>query len=333
MTTLERFEGCLVGLAVGDALGYPHEFRGVAQVRAELGPAGITDFVALKDPRFSRPVILGVAHPPGTFTDDTQMSIALAEALVDSGHADLDALMGMIGSWFVAWYYSPDNNRAPGEATGIGCQRLRDGVPWREAGKQDSKGCGANMRVAPIGLFYESLDDVERIARAQACLTHRHPAADAGAAAAALCVALAARGVAPEEMHAEVARRCTGMSPDFDAVWGRVPAVLSDSPDAVLLDLKVNPRGLGESWVAEEAVASALYCHWRHPNDFQACVLEAANTEGDSDSIACIAGGISGAANGLAAIPARWQEGVEKAAKLRDLAQRLFAARRAGPEK
>ena len=81
----DRIAGSIVGLAIGDALGYPHEFRTVAQVRREIGPAGLVDFVALKDRRFSRPIIVGTDHPPGTFTDDTQMSLAVAEALIVCG--------------------------------------------------------------------------------------------------------------------------------------------------------------------------------------------------------------------------------------------------------
>ena len=76
------FLGCIVGLAVGDALGYPAEFRLRSQILEEIGPQGITGFVALKDPRFSRPHFTSLDLPPGTYTDDTQMTIAVAEALL-----------------------------------------------------------------------------------------------------------------------------------------------------------------------------------------------------------------------------------------------------------
>lgn len=326
----ERATGCIVGLAVGDALGYPHEFRRVAQVQAELGPDGITDFVALQDPRFSRPFIIGKLHPPGTFTDDTQMSLALAEALIEAPTGDVERLMPVIARHFVAWYFSADNNRSPGQATGTGCQALRSGTPWREAGVADSKGCGANMRVAPIGLFYEDLDLVAQVARAQAVLTHRHDAAIAGAAAAALLVALALRDTPPAQMHAEVMRRCGGRSADFDAVFGRVPAVIDADPARVLVARGATPVALGEGWVAEEAVAAAFYCFWRFPDDYRAAVLLAANTDGDSDSLACIAGGISGARLGIASIPDRWVTGVEDAQRLQDIAVRLWARRLGG---
>jgi len=80
---------------------------------------------------------------------------------------------------------------------------------------------------------------------------------------------------------------------------------------------------LQRGWVGEEAVALALYCFLRYPNDYSKTVIRAANTNGDSDSIACIAGSISGAYLGVQAIPEAWIERIEKADYLADLAERL----------
>lgn len=323
MNRVDRCVGSIVGLAVGDALGYPHEFRTVAQVRRELGPDGVVGFLRLKDPRFTRPFIVGTDHPPGTFTDDTQMSLALAEALLEARTADVDVLMPIVAKRFVDWYFADDNDRSPGEATGIGCTALRDGAPWRTAGVAHSKGCGANMRVAPIGLYFDDLDVVAHVARAQSLLTHRHPAALEGAAAAALCVALALRGADPPAMHAEVARRCVGRDADFDAVWTKIPRVLDEPAERVLVDPAKSAAALGEGWVAEEAIAAALWCVWRWPDDYRAGVLQAVNTDGDSDSLACIAGSILGARLGIDAIPAEWARDIEQSAYLHDVGRRL----------
>jgi len=327
-THLARVQGSIVGLAVGDALGYPHEFRSVAQVKRELGPEGITGFLSPQDPRFTRPIMLGTRHPPGTYTDDTQMSLAVAEALLEVPPRDTEALMRAMGRHFVAWYFGDENDRSPGATTGQACDRLQAGVHWREAGIAGSKGCGSVMRVAPIGLVSADLDWVCETARLSSLLTHGHPTAIEACAAGALIVALAVRGERdPERMFAEVERRVMGRDRGFDACFSRLPEAVRHPPDRAL----VHPDGdnaalaLGEGWIAEEAIASAFYCYWRHPRDFRACVLEGVHTDGDSDSIASIAGGIAGAALGIDAIPADWRAGIEKSAMLHEVGARLAA--------
>ncbi|MBX3232033.1 MAG: ADP-ribosylglycohydrolase family protein [Labilithrix sp.] len=310
----------MLGLAVGDALGFPAEFRRREQILSSFGSAGLTDFVALHDPRWpARPAIMGRAHPLGTYSDDTQMTIAVAEAVVAAGDASLDELMEEMGRRFVAWSRASDNDRAPGNACMTGCDALARGVPWREAGVADSKGCGSAMRVAPIGLrWWNDHDRLLEVARASAVLTHRHDAGVEGAAAAALLVALAVDERTPVEMHEALMKECWPRSHDFAACLSKVPALLDAPPEVALA-----ADGLGEAWVAEEAVASALWCFWRSPFDFEKTVLTAANTDGDSDSIACIAGGISGAFNGVRAIPESLRRRVENADGLSRLAATL----------
>lgn len=323
------FRGAMLGLAIGDALAYPCEFRSRATILAAFGPAGVTDMVALHDPRWpERPIILGRRHPAGTYTDDTQMTIAVAEALIEAaprpaaGGADVEAIMQAMAARFVAWSRAEDNDRAPGHTSMTGCERLADGVHWRESGVADSKGCGSAMRVAPIGLrFHRDHDQLLEVARASCLPTHGHDAALEGAAAAALLVALSLERASPEEMYRAVADACCPRSADFAACWAKLPALLDAPPEVALSE-----AGLGEGWVAEEAVASALYCVWRTPDDVRQTILTAANTDGDSDSIACIAGGISGARNGVEAIPTSWRETVENASRLVELADALRAA-------
>jgi ADP-ribosylglycohydrolase len=321
-----QFVGSVVGLAVGDALGYPAELRSREQILREIGPEGITGFLSDKDPCFTRPFVVGPDHPPGTFTDDTQMTLAVAAGLLDAGEGDLEAIMEAVARHFVLWAASPDNDRAPGQTCMTGCGNLRKGVPWREAGVARSKGCGSAMRVAPVGLvFHRDPDRLLEVARATSLPTHGHPAAVEGAAAAALMVALALDGADGEAMHRAIQSRCFGRARDFDDCLGRVPGLLAEPPWKVL-----GQDGLGEGWVAEEAVASALYCVWRHPDDFRAAVLEAVNTDGDSDSLAAICGSVMGASLGVEGIPPEWVEGVESRAHLEAVARRLWAARRPG---
>jgi ADP-ribosylglycohydrolase len=302
--------------------GVSAEFRRRAQILAEIGADGINDFITLKDPRFSRPFFTCPDHPLGTFTDDTQMSIAVAESLLSADSNDLDQLMEEMSRRFVAWAASSKNDRAPGGACMQGCGNLSRGVPWRDAGVPQSKGCGSAMRVAPVGLFYDDLDRVTEVARASSLLTHGHQAALDAAAAAALMVAMALQDATPQQIFDEIEKRCCDSSADFAETWRKIPAMLTLPPEQVL-----TKNVLGEGWVGEEAVASAMYCFWRSPDVYSAAVLTAINTDGDSDSIGAITGSVMGARLGINAIPLGWRDRVEDSAYLHELGKRLWQKR------
>lgn len=319
MDLRERYRGAIYGLAIGDALGMPTEFKSLRQIEQAFGPNGIQDL-----------------PPKGMFTDDTQMSVALAEGLLDGGvDPDPEVVMPHVARRFVAWSKSPENFRAPGRTCMTACWRLDSGTPWKGAGVVHSKGCGAAMRAAPIGLLYADRAELRAIAHASSLVTHGHPASLAATHAAALAVRLLVEGTPPDDLLPGL-HETTGLAPDWDELLARVPTALSATRDGAATPREVQQKGvepwrLGESWVAEEAVASALYCfllaHERGAG-YPCAVRAGANTQGDSDSIACIAGGFAGACWGVGAIPADWVQRVEDREPLGGLADRLLAARR-----
>jgi ADP-ribosylglycohydrolase len=328
MDALDRFRGSILGLAVGDALGHPTEFiSNLGSIRARWPPYGVTGFEPAG------------RHPAGTFTDDTQMAVAVARALCRVGRRDLDTLMTVMGVEFVAWARSPENNRAPGGTCLAGCRNLARGVPWREAGVRGSKGCGAAMRAAPVGLYHaHDLDALVRVGAAQSALTHAHPTGVASGVAAAAAVALPLRGGALDELipflRACLQRLTPAMMIDVGCDAGLVSAVgagemlgaLTRAEAALPQEADDVCALLGGAWVGEEAVAASLWCVTRAKGDFAATVLRAANSSGDSDSIACVAGSIAGAFRGVEGIPPVWRGQVEKAAALDALARALHAA-------
>jgi ADP-ribosylglycohydrolase len=302
---MDKALGMIYGLALGDALGAPVEFMSLRVIREVYGPAGLREL-----------------PEPALFTDDTQMTLALAEALVAAGDQDLEALMAAVAKEFVAWLHSPESDRAPGASCLYGAQRLAAGVPWRESGKPGSKGSGAAMRVAPVGYLYQDdLPKLRQVAAATALATHQHPAAQVAAVAAAFLVKLALDQVIPARFLPALKAETYGQVQDFDLALERLEKALTKT------DLDAGLAIIGEGWVAEEAVLAALYCFLRYPYEFRATIRMAANTQGDSDTIACIAGGISGAYLGLGALPPDWVARIEKSAYLADLAHRLAAAR------
>jgi ADP-ribosylglycohydrolase len=306
--SFQQAEAILFGLALGDTIGWPTEFLKLPQIYSRFGSKGIQE-----------------PPDPALYTDDTQMTIALTEGLLEAGlAASIDTQLKAISRHFIAWKNSPENNRAPGNTCMAAVRRLEDGLSWKEAGIVSSKGCGSAMRVATIGYLYQNDEaKLREVAKESGIITHGHPAAVAGSIAAAYLVKLALDDVAPEEYLRRTLVFCEGISNDFDKAMIRVTHVMGWGSETHAM------RHLGEGWTAEEAVALALYCVLRYSNDYAEAVRRGATSEGDSDSIACIAGGIMGARLGLEAIPLDWRERCENKTYLIDLAKRMAAAKEA----
>jgi len=321
--------GTLVGLAIGDAMGFPTEFSSVAQIAATHGPWRTMPL----------PVYSGQAY----VTDDTQMTIALGEGLLEAlaaGPLTAATMEPPVRARFLQWWRSPENNRAPGRTCLQACEALSRGGAWQAASEVGSKGCGANMRVAPVGLL-PGLDQQQRsgAAQLQSALTHGHPTALAASDLTAHAVWLLVQGAAPAELlrllreYAGQARsvyrgdwlgdlaerahdpdRASFIGRGWDeclAVLGRVEAALSAA------DPETDPcLAVGAGWIAEEALATALYCFLLLPDDPQAVVRRAAYSSGDSDSIAALAGAFAGAHHGIEAWPEEWVRDIEYRARL-----------------
>lgn len=303
-----RARGMMLGLAIGDALGAPTEFLDLEQIRKRFGPAGIRDFV----------------HGKGMFTDDTQLSMSVARALAAAGGGGLEELMREVSREFVEWLHSPDNFRAPGISTKQACWRLDRGVPWRESGVPGSKGCGSVMRTAPVGFYFRA--DPARLreaAHAIGIATHPNPTADAACLGAAYATALALEDAPLGEWPGRIREFTRGISADWDAALARVEEAVRPAGDDEAAALAA---GEHRGWTADEVLAVALVCVLRHPEDFRACVLLAANNSGDSDSIGCVAGALQGARLGIGAIPRAWIEGIERRDDLIALADLLAAS-------
>ncbi|MEU8998547.1 ADP-ribosylglycohydrolase family protein [Streptomyces caniferus] len=314
--------GSLIGLALGDALGFPTEFNDVPSILAKCGP---WRRMALPDPAF--------------VTDDTQMTLALGRGLrtaLGRGALTPSGLVAPVRQEYVAWWRSPDNNRAPGATCLSACALLADeGRPWAEASRMGSKGCGANMRVAPIGLAPGlSLPQRSGAAQLQSALTHGHPTALAASDLTARAVRALADGTPPAELpgllrayaedHRTVYREDwlgdlwrRSQDPSAEAFiargWDDCLGVL-DRLDAALgaPDPEADPcLATGAGWIAEEALATGLLCFLLFPDEPLTALRRAACTSGDSDSIACLSGAFAGAHLGAGAWPGEWASRIE----------------------
>lgn len=318
--TDKRASGCLFGLSFGDALGARTEFLSLPEIKRKFPPDGPQTLEG-------NPVLV---------TDDTQMALAVGEALLEGEHPYTSSTVeGPLRQAFVAWANSPDNNRAPGMTCLTACGKLDMGMPWTQATVANSKGCGANMRVAPVGLLPGVSGETRAaIAQFQAALTHGHPTGLAASDLTAFVIAdLVGGGDAkglPGRLrtYAESQRRTyhhdwlgalwqrpmVDTPEDFIARgWAECIGVLARLDNALALgDRGGNPCAImGEAWIAEEAFATGLLCFLLFPDDPVAAIQRGAASSGDSDSIACLAGSFAGAAHGLSAWPDDWVQRIE----------------------
>ncbi|KOG30901.1 MULTISPECIES: ADP-ribosylglycohydrolase family protein [Streptomyces] len=322
--TKQAATGSLIGLALGDALGFPTEFNDVPSILAKVGPW--------------REMALPIRNRKAYVTDDTQMTLAFARGIrtaMDRGVLAPGRLARPVRAEFVDWYHSPENNRAPGNTCLRACGLLDGDRPWQDASQIHSKGCGANMRVTPIGLV-PGLSEEQRAgaAQLQAALTHGHPTALAASDLTARAVYLLAQGVDPAGLvgqlrsyayenrsryHENWLGDLWTRSQDPSALafvqrgWDECLAVL-ERLDAVqrTADPELDPcEYTGDGWIAEEALATGLLCFLLFPDEPLTALRRAACTRGDSDSIAALAGAFAGAHLGADAWPKEWAESVE----------------------
>ena len=336
---LQHIAGCLFGMALGDALGAETEFLDLYAIRRQFPPNGP----------------LEPTGNPARVTDDTQMALAVGDALLAAPRPyEPESLSAELVRTFIDWYNSPDNDRAPGNTCLMACEKLVEGQPWYEASDIGSKGCGANMRVMPVGLLDVTDTTRAQIAQLQAAITHGHPTGLAAADLTAFVIADLASGGSPRDLEQRVryyARLQEGIYHDewLGSLWQRAyvmptarhfilrgwdecQEVLNRLDRAlIVMDRETDPcLATGAGWVAEEAFATGLLCFLMYPDDPVAVIQRAAATSGDSDSIAAIAGAFAGAYHGIDAWPQDWIERIEYHDHLHSMSEAL--ARQHQPE-
>lgn len=317
------YRGCLLGGAVGDALGAPVEFMSRDQITRKFGPAGIQEYV----PAFGK---------LGAITDDTQMTLFTAEGVMRGWlRGNLKGIChmpGVIARSYQRWYHTQGHHhpihddgldgwlishrelfscRAPGNTCLSGLESMRAS---NDVAKNDSKGCGGVMRVAPIGMYYailagseseghdQAMRDAFELACEAAAITHGHRTGQlASGTFAAIAMKLLVGVQLPQAIDAalEHLKEQPGHMETLHAIQ-LACRMASETPN----DSEVLTQ-LGGGWIAEEALAIAVYCALS-AKDFRSGVTLAVNHSGDSDSTGSIAGQLLGAIYGAHAIPSSW---------------------------
>lgn len=330
--TRDRIRGCLAGGAAGDALGYPVEFMSRKNILAHYGKMGIQVFETDEKGK-------------ALVSDDTQMTLFTANGILMGltrtymrgiGNSPEKYVDGAYLDWYYTqtgrkkiyftndWHYTwlrdlPElaHRRAPGNTCLKACESLFKG----EKVRNNSKGCGGIMRVAPMALLEAgyasrgeksySLSELAKAGAEIARITHQHPL---GFLPAAMLSTLLYRLIpldieeSKERIRELVEESISTLKEVYPGAFenekriliGLTRKAVTLSESAISDEEAI--RQLGEGWTGEEAWAIALYCALRHIDSTKEAIIAAVNHDGDSDSTGSITGNIMGCIHGYESI-------------------------------
>ncbi len=325
---MDNYKGCLLGGAIGDALGAPIEFMDIKQIKSRYGDKGVVDYVE---------------HPDnvGEFTDDTQMTLFTAEGLLRAWHREMlrgigGATISLTHQSYLRWLYTQGyfevknvnltedelhsgwlikqkelfKKRAPGNTCLASLKNGADGTIGKPI--NDSKGCGGIMRMAPVGLvFPDERENAFRVGAELAALTHGHPSGYLSAGFFASMISDLAVGISLEKSidnAIEILKNWDYHDETLIAVenainlYNRTKSSLQETKNSFPELIEE----LGQAWVGEEALSISILCSLHFQNDFQKGILASVNHSGDCDSTGSIVGNILGLVNGRKQILSKW---------------------------
>jgi ADP-ribosyl-[dinitrogen reductase] hydrolase len=299
MTDPDAAAGALLGLACGDALGRPVEFRSA-------------DWIADTHGRVTEMLGDGThGKPPGTVTDDTDLALCLARSLVEC-----EAFDGQdVASRFAAWLDGGPFD--VGLMTADAIQEYQSGTSWRDAGREvwhrrregSNAGNGSVMRCAPLAVaFADDPATLADVSQRSSAITHHDPRCTYGCAV----------------LNCTVAGYLRGESDPFPAALDRID---SDAPDELVESLRVVPDlldgdALPTSGYVVETLQTALYDALT-ADSAESAVLTAVNRGGDADTIGAVTGALAGARFGRDGLPERWLDTLRHREDLELLARAL----------
>ena len=340
MRNQDKFRGCLIGGAAGDALGYAVEFKNEGQIFSHYGDRGISAYE--------------LHNGKALISDDTQMTLFTATGLLlGTTRGMMRGIMGSYSSYiqnsYLDWlktqnerYPLPDeyhyswlvnvpelfSPRAPGNTCLMALEQGGKGTIEKPV--NHSKGCGGVMRVAPIGLYFcdksRPVEEISRIGAEAAAITHGHILGWMPAAALV-------------QIIYEISQND---DPVYDAVMKTLFTQEEMWPDSEekeyflekmrrAVDLASMDKDnlemihqLGEGWVAEETLAIAVYCALKYADDFDKAIITSVNHKGDSDSTGAVTGNILGVSLGLKGIPEKYTKNLELRDVILDVADDLW---------
>ncbi|MHA1669219.1 MAG: ADP-ribosylglycohydrolase family protein [Promethearchaeota archaeon] len=303
MDYLDKFSGTLLGVAIGDTLGQPFEgwLREQIQSRVNI----FKEFVMKNKKVFN------------TYTDDTQLTIHTARALIEGSGFNIDNFVRAYVNWL------DDPPIGPGYGCLISIKKLKYGISWKEAAS-NSGGNGTAMRISPIGLFYNSEPEkLKKFAYQSSLITHSHPAAAASAIVIARAISYlvgknSEDGFSVDEFFDTI---IDSIKDSQEPIWNEFISILKRVKENVGTPIKAGlikfsqigvkspffiEEYLGKAFVHPYAISTvtcAIFIFINNLNSFEECIYELASAGGDSDTVGAIGGSLAGAYFGKENIP------------------------------
>ena len=310
---ISKYQGCLLGLAIGDALGAPVEFLRLQEIKKRYGRDGITDFHEWG------------GFKPGSYTDDTQMSLATAVGCLRACQRWCDRGIchsaSVVHRRYLEWLESqndPGQRRGPGNTCLRALQSGKMGTIEEKI--NDSKGCGGVMRTAPVGLAFPS-DRAFQEGAEYAAITHGHPSGYLTAGFLSGIISYIIEG----KTLAETIDLCIGQLIKYDGHSETLEKIeLAQKLSVSQKSIEESIQTIGEGWVGEEALAISVYCSLKFSDNWGRGTLAAVNHSGDSDSTGSITGAILGTLLGVESIPRPWIQKVEESGRITKIANDMF---------
>lgn len=320
---LDKFNGTLLGIAIGDTLGHP--FEGLLRVVIHSKFKNFEDFIRDNTQLFN------------TYTDDTQLTLHTAEALIQGNGFNVDSFI----KEYIRWLDDPPIG------PGYGCistvKKLKQGISWKEAAS-NSGGNGTAMRIAPIGLFYcKDLKILITTAIKSSIITHSHPAASAGAVVIARAISYLIDkkpedGFAIDEFFNAIISSISGSQ---DEIWTEFIEILNKLESSLHLSIeagliKFSQAGVKSPYFMEQflgkafvhpytlsTVACSIFVFLKNLGSFKECVYELSTAGGDCDTIGAIGGGLAGCYFGMSHISEELIQLVKNQKKILKISEEL----------
>jgi len=302
LTFEDRIRGGIIGLLVGDALGVPYEFH----PKESIPPF---DEIEFEPPDYFRRAHAGV--PIGTWSDDGAQALCLLASLLSCGKFDADDFAEKLVAWFREDYMAVDQLFDVGVQTQRAILNLRKGIAPLKAGLSEEKnnGNGSLMRVLPLALWHKGMDEeLVQTAFDQSAVTHGHLRSK-------ICCALYCLWA--KNVLMELWRPLEKAEAKLKEIFSDNNEILKEIEFISEFDWK-NLSGSG--YVVDSLQSAVFACD---KDSFEAIVKTAISFGNDTDTTACIAGGIAGLRFGIEGIPTRWRENLRGKAIYEPLLEKL----------